>query len=833
MLNFFKSDKENQNENKTVLFINKKQPLLGLKSSIEKAFASLDITIDKFTETFNSLIIDFDVKQEKNTIISSRFRFLEKEHIVYLFAESISVSQKDYQETITPAKINLKKHEVFKQVQDYILGQQDDGLYAFNNEENLPFIQGDDKTVKNYIFHKLQEDEYVLSILNIDSITFKKAVEIPKKAAWKFLLTTKRICLIAVAENDLSTFDISTETLELEYKTGKDIIAGASFSFLTELMNNTQYENIWPAVKQQNNRLDEFSNCLVKNHNHKSKHIDLISKCYALEYQNTNLDIHFIKSVVIKKIKALKVDKNQYENLTTTLKMLCTKYRAFGGYLVELVKDWNLGYKVIAAFSEILFEIQDPNIIKNGIDFQRYFRTLFLENKNEDATVFEFNLKYALALEWSNLYNEAIIVYKEIYNNLPDDSIVDLLPTNKTNILKGESGQQLKITILESILKCEEKALSNNALTTLRLAELQPLLEPRINELKRHNKYKEKALDIESVLNLMAIGYQGIVYDEKHYNRLDKTEVLEHVVPNCFKNATGFFDSLNGYIATINQPDYNAVISFLDKLDSNNYSEIYKIITNICYALKIDSPECYIGRADYSSSVIGIEGKPPYLIVGIDFIKTASPKQLNYNELTFLIAIELAHIYFEHSKITANDVWRGATEKGSSIVSVLVSLLPFAGSLGTILGNVTNVDKYTKIVNGVQKASNVAEKGKNILEIGEKLNINLLSNDKKESNSQDLLITSRLMEIIADKVALLFCGDLHDAIKSIIRSTSFFDKDLLSIDQYGLYTLLNRTNTADEFYYQETIIRIKSLCSFYLSDTYDDMRNILYKQSVF
>ena len=238
----------------------------------------------------------------------------------------------------------------------------------------------------------------------------------------------------------------------------------------------------------------------------------------------------------------------------------------------------------------------------------------------------------------------------------------------------------------------------------------------------------------------------------------------------------------------------------------------------MCYALSIDTPECYIGRANYSDAIIGVEGKPPYLIVGIDFIETNSTKQLNTNELKFLVAIELAHIYFEHTKITSTDVWRGAAEKGFSFLTTILSIIPFAGGIGNLLGNLSNVDKYAKIIKNVEKATSIAEKGQNILDVSEKLNINLMGNSSSDDNqSQNLLMTSRLMEIIADKVALLFCNDLKAAIRGIILSSVTLEKELDAIRDYGLYTVLERKNDDGSFRYQELIIRIRSLCSFYIS----------------
>ncbi len=826
MLNFFKSDK--LKENKTFLFVTAIFTIEDLEKHIRNAFKLSNINVHKINTTSSSIVVDFEIKETEKAIESSRFRFLKKETTIYVYAESVVLSQENYKETTTAYKTKINKHKVFKFIQEHILKDQNDGLYAFENKEKLPFIQIDEAIIRNYIFHQLKKEEYVLSVLNIDSISFEKDINIPKNTKWQFVLTSLRTLLVGSAEDDFLTLDVTNESLALKQKIGKDTVKGISFSFLTELMNDTDYEAIFPVVKTQNNKLNAFGDCLVISYNSKEAHIELLSKCYALAYANSGLEVHCIKSELIKYLKSLKLDKKNTAALKDIFKTLSIDYPSFGSALATIVKRWNLSYELQLQFSGILLDINHEEAIKNSIDFLGHFQPLFLEKEKQKETIFEFNLKYGVALAKAQRFKEAIAVYEAIYKALPDDSIVDLLPTKTTNVLKGEGGHDLKVTILESILEWEEKALLDTSLTNAKLLELQPLVYERLSALKDTNNYQEKIQNIESILNLKHIKYSPVTYNALTYNRLEKKAVQEKVIPKCFENATGFFDSLNSYIASIKTPDYDAVIAFSDKLSATNYPEVYKIITNICYALKIDSPECYIGRANYANMVIGVEGKPPYLIVGINFIEASSKLRLNYNELKFLIAIELAHIYFEHSKITASDVWQGAAEKGFTVVSTLLTLLPFAGSLGNILGNIANVDKYAKIVNGVKKASDVAEKGKDVMEVGEKLNINLLSNDKKGTKSQDLLITSRLMEIIADKLALVFCGNIHAAVKSIVVSSISFEKDLPLIEQYGLYKLLERTNDKGEFHYQETIIRIKSLCSFYLSNEYELIKEQLF-----
>ena len=829
MIKFFKSKNNDGETNKATLFIASGFSLTQLKTIIEYSLEQIKTTSFKLKTKDNSLVLDYNIKEEKEHIQASRFRFIKEDNKVTIFSDSININLDTYKETISVAKESITKSTLFKAVQNQVIETQDDGLYALHNTQNLGFIQQPDLFTKNYIFHLLKKQEYILSLLNTSSVTLKtNTLDLPDNTAWYFIVTSLRNLLIGHSSGTHYVLDISNEKLSLTEKTGKDLITGETFSLLTELMNDGYYATLFPTITSQNNRLDLFGDCLLKKYNSKTKYLKLVAKCYALQLEHNTLDIYALKSELIVLMEALKIDKKKQEEIRLLFKKHSLRSTLFGENISKVIVSWNLDYKTQREFSTILFKKQDILSIENSISFQRSFRPLFLKNEDKPEKQFEFNLNFAKALAKSKFYIDAIEIYKNIYTTLPDASILDLIPTNATNILNGQNGQELKTTILESILDCEQKAHLNTEETLLKLAQLQPLVTTRIEALNQ-TRFQHLSKTIEQTLHLDNVEPAPIDFNEKNYNKLEKTNVLEAVTPDCFKNASGFFDTLNGYIANIKQPDYSAVISFSDKLNSSNYPEIYKVVTNICYALNLQTPECYIGRANYANTIIGIEGKPPFLIIGINFIKTETPTQLNINELRFLIAVELAHIYFEHSKITSSDVWRGAAEKGFSVISVLLTILPFAGSLGSILGNFTNVDKYLKIVSNVEKASNVAEKSQDILEVGDKLNINFLNKNDETTSSQDLLITSRLMEIMADKVALLFSDDLYAAVRSIILSTPAFEKELPAISKYGLKNVLERINDKEEFHHQETIIRIKSLCSFYLSDTFTDLKNKLNK----
>jgi hypothetical protein len=192
---------------------------------------------------------------------------------------------------------------------------------------------------------------------------------------------------------------------------------------------------------------------------------------------------------------------------------------------------------------------------------------------------------------------------------------------------------------------------------------------------------------------------------------------------------------------------------------------------------------------------------------------------LSPKELQFLISLELSHIVFEHTRLTSKDIWRGAKSKSLDLAQVLLMALPILGTLGNMLGKYSNLSYVSKIMMGVDKMDNVIEKGQMAIEYGSKVESMITKKNEKEKN---LLATSRLMEISADRVGLLLTQDIKSCVMAILKSDPDFEEIKNAIETNGLLSFLKLQNKESEYTNQAYIIRLKMLFSFYLTN--DDIR---------
>ncbi|MFK7749546.1 MAG: hypothetical protein AB8B65_14215 [Kordia sp.] len=831
MLHFFKDFTNSDKKAIAKLYVTPNFSVYELQTELQsfhKKVAQNDLVFKKIT---NGFTVDISIeKAVKNELLTAtRLQLIQNKTIVYVLAEFVEIDLSTYKESKKAADFTLNKQAIFKHLQTYLLTVQNDDLYALKNTEQLPFVTSVDLETQNFIFHQLQAKEYILSVLGISEVMFHTTETYPKNMVWHFILTSTRAFLIGKdSESDFFLTAISTENFSIQEKIGKDLITTATASFYTEFMNDSLYLDLFPVIIAKGNRLTVFGDLLAKKYHKKAAHTTLASRLFYLNGTTVDSSLNELKGDLITALNRLKITPDREEIIETVFKKHIRIDEMFGSNLIAIANDWKLAFMEQKKLLHILQPFQQKETAKQTIAFHKHVYDSFLAVEKNAEIVFEFSLNYAIHLNNSEQFAEAISVYRMIYESLPDDSIADLLPTKTTNILKGEGGRQLKVIVLEAMLEIQQKLQEDVSETIHQLAELQPLTQTRIEALALHKNYERKAEIITEIILSNELDVDDS-FHESVYKTIEKKTILENVVPSCFKEAKGFFDSLNTFIAALNPPDYEAVISFSDTLNTANHPKISARISAICTALQMEVPECYIGRGTYANAVIGVEGKPSFIIVGADFLNPKSIRYLEPNALLFLITTELCHIYFKHSKITATDVWRGAADKGFNLVNMLLTVLPFAGNIGTIFENVASVEKYGAILQRVEQVANVAEKGKDIKAISEKYNLNPFG--KKTAitdSSQNLLITSRLMEIVADKVALLFCNDLKAAVKGMLVGTKFYEDYHPFITGHGIQLFLSQTNENNEFIHQELSIRLKSMTSFYVSDTFETLKQQLY-----
>lgn len=711
------------------------------------------------------------------------------------------------EEEQTPKQLT-EKDVVVKQILEFINSNLDT-LESFKNKLNT-FTEVKTELQKNGVLSLLDSDELIFAYLPIDSLK-TDLISVNKNDNFYLLLTSKRKLIVPhKITTNATILELSQHQLAYESKTGKDYIYNNIVSFYTEFFNDSLFEELQEFItKKAPYSIEKFGDILFNRNKLKSSEVDDIQNVYRIAFQQDKKLTSTLKEMLVPAF-IKKVFNEDLLDVTSFFKL--ANHSDFEVSLHQLFSDWKINLEQKELFLNFLIEHKSQLELSTIAPF---YTSIFDEKEaSKKELSLDFKVNYARFLKDAKLFKSAIPHYESIINSLKNQTVLDMLSDNKADILNGTHASGLQIELLDELVDIKKTEGENFDSELLKLARLQPLNSNRIEALKQVNDSKilEKATVIGSILN-------DIDFTEHDENfqliqqTFTKDEIFKNIVPKSYKNAQGIFDTITSLIAQIKPPDYKSVTEFSDKITEDSHPEIFSIINNVAKALSIEPIEYFLGRGNFQEAIIGVESKPNFLIIGNAYLEQNHALCMSKTELQFAVAVELSHILFEHTRITSQDVWRGAKNKSMSLAQVLLIALPALGTISGLIGRFVDITRFKKILTGVDTVSDTIDKGQTVIDYGSKIKDFFTKNDTKEQN---LLATSRLMEISADRVGLLMTKDLKSTVSAIFKLDNDFKTIKNDIINKGLYNFLKDKNENNEFTKQNYVIRLKTLFSFYL-----------------
>lgn len=709
---------------------------------------------------------------------------------------------------------------IAKSVFDEFFNIEDDFKINFNNEytEILP------ENLQVWYYTIQEEAEIMLANIKVPSLKEHSNNNLAAKKLDIYLIfTTKGIVLVGFDKNgdnylydDISgkVFEHKKGLLKSEVKIEETVIQVSknTLNLLSEISEIKKFD--------ESDKLREIIrlNFKKENYEYAEKATD-----YLVRYKNETYDELCLFYVKLKKEE--NIPEGYDTNKTTDILLKILNYEHTKDYLVKFTDKWEFSYTDKSMLLRLMSEIAENEQQKiNILAFYDVVREEFMTKSSDSINKSLFEINYAQFLIDCNKNEEAVTVLKNLYDNLPDESVSDLLPNEKLDLTSDSSGQLLKITVLDMLTKVDDKEKAQQY--TQQTALLQPLNQKRLKLLQEKStaELSSRAGILSALLEPSGISDSNDDKNKFEYKALKKNTIEDYLRYPASRKKGGFYD-VQKWLSKVKVEDYSAVKSFSEKLSIENYNDIYLEIKKIKNAFSIDKIETYFARGDKSIGITGYAGEPPFLIIGYDHIDKNSKHYLTLSELRFSVGVEIAHIYFKHSRITSNDVWRGVADKGYLFIDTWLSLVPAAGLLGN---SIKYNSKLSNLSDVLLKTKKISEKG-NILEAALLVNrfYKKIIPGKNKENKQQLLAASRLMQFTADRAGLLLSGDLKSAVRAILITGKSNFEYLNEISEKGLYNFLTEQNSDETFKHQDMAVRLTNLFSFYISEDYYNLRKML------
>ncbi len=467
------------------------------------------------------------------------------------------------------------------------------------------------------------------------------------------------------------------------------------------------------------------------------------------------------------------------------------------------------------------------------LPFHREIREQFLQaNKRnyQNPEVILLELQFCEYLLAAGENEEAIVLLDTLRSNLPDETLADLLPPSDANLSEHEGGPPIRVNLLELMIRA--KGIHEAHKEVIELAQLQPLYKQRLNSLVKYLQNDRIVRRAKEVIRILASDGMAPYYsltDEKGLYSTLPTEVIHEKLVHPATQSKGAFHSLKEWVASVPVPDYSHLKQYTEQLGNHPLHSTYQeILADIQVAFNMPGVEAYIARGEKSVGIQAFEGNPSFIIIGNNHLEEKSVFYMTPLEMRFALGAEMAHLYFKHARITSQDVWQGAWQKGKI---VLDTLLMSTGTLQALSGVLGKTATLGNLLRRTEKISMVASTGNELLS-WLRATTETYSNPKEEREilpqAEQLLATSRLLQLTADRSGLLMCGNLHAVIRAIFLTQRAFVAELPVVQRYGLTEVITRQNSAGEYVFQHLAIRLASLISFYLSEEFDQLERLLF-----
>jgi hypothetical protein len=508
-----------------------------------------------------------------------------------------------------------------------------------------------------------------------------------------------------------------------------------------------------------------------------------------------------------------------------------------------------------AVLDQLITRAEEPEDATTFLDFHRAVRMRRVRDGADLFTAAEGDIALAEHLLFAGARPEAQALLEARLRALPAEDLVAIAPPEGADLTAGEGAPSLHLRCLELLAHARgDGAQDTTALAAL--ARHQPLVPARLAALVAElgkgdlSQRAQRALDI---LTGTALDTPGPAPTAGCTRALPDT--LAPRLQHPAAREDGALGRVQAALANFDPPDATVVRSYCERLSEKRHEDAADAITDGAMLLGMPVPTAFISRGERDVGLRSHERPAPFLLLGGAHLDPDSDHHLAAAEMRFAIGAELAHLRFQHSRVTSSDVWAGVWDKTTTALSATVTLLPFLRFLPVeALGRERTVralrtampDTWLRAVYQVEDSAELAARlGANPGKVAQSgadavdtatgaltglraaANRLLPSDGEGDLNIEQarLVVAHRLMQLTADRVGLLLSGDLGAAIRAMFLTGTRLQPELRVACAQGLQTTLSRKDADGAPILPYLTIRCAALIAFWLSDEYATLRD--------
>lgn len=452
-------------------------------------------------------------------------------------------------------------------------------------------------------------------------------------------------------------------------------------------------------------------------------------------------------------------------------------------------------------------------------------------------------------------HTEAMGILEARLKILPNGSLLETLPDMDADLTQGDGVDPLYIHALEllAVARGSAKQLDGDAL--LQLAQHQPLLIHRLQSVVTHGtpvmaRQAQQAITLLSINGLKPLESTQhppvhAAFDDEHLDQ------LKHPVAR----ASGVVSALQRAIAKSPLPEKGSIRDYCERISVKQHIHVASAIADCCVALGMPMVPAYLSRGQRQLGMRSYDQPEPFLLIGGRHVDPGDDAHLSPLELRAAIAAELTHLRFQHSRITSHDLWAGVWDKGSAALETSAFMLPLLRFLPVdLIGKQRTYTAVSRVlplswlqrIYETEDVANLAQvvtadigrigrvAGSQAETVQGSMNTlgqtagKLLPTTPKSPQDVSLdtariLAAHQMMQLTADRAALVMSGDLTATVRSMFLVHSRLLNELSIAERSGLHTAMNRTGGGTNRLLGLPA-RIAALIAFSLSEEHSQLR---------
>ncbi len=415
--------------------------------------------------------------------------------------------------------------------------------------------------------------------------------------------------------------------------------------------------------------------------------------------------------------------------------------------------------------------------------------------------------------------DEARDLLRSVYEALPDERLADLLPAPTLDLTSEEAGQAVHVHVLERLAHLESTGGLPDPDCLAELARLQPLVPSRLAALA---DVAEASLAERARISLRALLSGGLARGVE--NELPpagpRRPLAERLVSESLQHPLArkgtVLGKMQAMLAAIDAPDLSMLRDYCEPLRTGS-TEASEALAQAAFVLGTPTVSGYVSRGAKGVGVRAYAGDPAFVLIGGRHLDEEGGYTLTPRELLFAIGSEVAHLRYEHARVTSREVSQGAWDMSKQGLDLMLGILPVIQGLkaarpaGRFARRIP-VDKIRATLQGLAQVRARAQRAAQVPPEPESEGLG--------AAVEELVAAHRVMQLTADRAGLLLAGDLACSLRALLSVNPDYRPLLDRALHTNLENALAERNVDGNLVNQAAAIRAASLISFYLSDDY-------------